>query len=405
MATAIDDDLFSPDVIHDPYAYFGRLREEDPIHWNEKHGAWLVTRYDDAVWLIQHPELFSNKLPQRESYPPIDESDLELHQLVNRFFVDFMVYQDPPKHTEMRKVVHAYFTRNAIEGWRPTIQSVIKTLLDEAEERDGIDLQHDFATALPLFVMAQMMGLPNQDRNFIQDELAPKLLYMNRGDSDRMRMLCQGIEELQAYFAPLVAERVAKPGDDLLSALAGGEKSGAYTREDVVANAILLLVAGHNTTGDLICNGTLAFIRHPEQWALLKRDPAQAANLATEECLRYDSPQKTVTRIATEDVEMRGGKLIRTGDRVRWVISSANRDPEKFRQPDGFDIERNPNLHLSFGSGIHHCIGATLTRLEGSEAFKALALRFPNLRLENEDVEYQPSISFRTIESMPVTWR
>ena len=408
MATAIEDDLFTADVINDPYTYFGRLREIDPVHWNERHEVWLVTRYDDLVWLLQQPELFSNEVHQRdprEPYPAIDESDLGLHQLVTEFFVDWFVYQDPPKHTDMRKVIHAFFTPKAMERWRTTIQSVIKDLLDEAEERDGMDLQYDFATPLPLLVMAQMMGLPNQDRKFIQDELAPKLLYMSRGESDRMQMLCQGIQELQAYLAPVVAERVANPGDDLLSALASGEKSGVYTRDQIVANAILLLVAGHNTTSDLICNGTLAFLRHLEQWDMFKRNPTQAAKLATEECLRYDSPQKTVTRIATEDVEMRHGKIIRKLDRVRWVISSANRDPEKFPEPDTFDIKRDPNPHVSFGSGIHHCVGATLTRLEGPEAFKALALRFPDLRVEKEELEYEPSISFRTISSMPVTWK
>jgi len=405
MVTTMNDDLFVPDVIRDPYTYFARLREEDPIHWNGKHGTWIVTRYDDVLWLVRHPELFSNRVPQREQYPPIDESDLDLQQIVNRFFFDFLVYQDPPKHTEMRKQVHAYLTPKAMERLRPSIQSIIEDLLDKAEAKGRMDLQQDFAMALPLLVIAHLMGLPNQDRKFIQEQLAPKLLYMSRGEGNRMQMLCQGIRELRAYFAPIVAERVANPGEDLLSVLARGEKSGAYTRDQVVANAILLLVAGYNTTGDLICNGTLAFLRHPEQWEAFKRDPTQASRLAIEECLRYDSPQKTVTRMATDDIQMRDGKVIRKLDRVRWVIASANRDPEQFPEPNAFDIKRNPNAHLSFGAGIHYCVGATLTRVESAEAFKALAVRFPNLRLEEEQPKYQPSVSFRTINGMPVAWK
>jgi cytochrome P450 len=154
----------------------------------------------------------------------------------------------------------------------------------------------------------------------------------------------------------------------------------------------------------LICNGTLAFIRHPKQWNLFKQDPAKLMKSATEECLRYDSPVKTLTRIASEDVEMRGGKVLKQHERIRWVMSAANRDPEKFPQPERFDINRYPNLHVAFGSGIHHCLGATLARLEGQEAFRALAERFDSLRLETEELEYQPSLTFRSLKSMPVTW-
>ena len=185
--------------------------------------------------------------------------------------------------------------------------------------------------------------------------------------------------------------------------LASGEQRGVYRREEVVANAVLLLLAGHETTINLICNGTLSFVRHPDQWALLQRDPALAVR-ATEECLRYDPPVKSLQRIAVQDVEL-GGKVIRSLDRVRWFLTSANRDPEKFAAPEKFDITRDPNLHVAFGSGIHHCLGATLARLEGQEAFKALVQRFPALHLETEELEYQPSILFRSLKSLPVTWQ
>jgi len=148
----------------------------------------------------------------------------------------------------------------------------------------------------------------------------------------------------------------------------------------------------------------LRFINHPDQWALLKQDPAGAAKLATEECLRYDSPVKSIQRIASEDVEMRD-KVIRKNDRVRWFISSANRDPEMFPNPDTFDINRWPNQHVAFGSGIHHCLGATLARVEGQEVFRALAERFPGFRLDNEKLEYQPSITFRSLKSLPINWQ
>lgn len=404
MATAIHDDLFAPDVIADPYAYFGRLREEDPVHWNAKYELWVLTRYDDVVWLVRHPERFSSEVFKRDPrppYPPIPEADMELYSFVREFFGDFFIQRDRPSHTEMRTVVHGYFTPRAMEAWRPMVQAAVKDLLDEAEAKGRMDVMQDFATPLPVLVIAQMLGLPRQDRRFIR-ELAQKLLFIGRGDVNRMRPLTDGIKGLVEYLSPLVDDRLARPGDDLLSVLARGETSGAYSREEVLSNAVLLLLAGHETTINLICNGTLALIRHPQQWALLQQNVALAGR-ATEECLRYDPPVKSLQRIAAEDLELRG-KVIRKLDRARWFIPSANRDPGKFPEPDRFDIARDPNPHVAFGSGIHHCLGATLARVEGQEAFRALVERFPALHVETEELEYQPSITFRSLKALPVTW-
>lgn len=405
MATAISDDLFTQDVIQDPYTYFENVRENDPVHWNEDYELWLVTRYDDLVWLTRHPELFSSAVfanDPRDPYPSINESDLGLYDYVKDFFADWFIQKDRPLHADMRKVLHGYFNPKAMELWRPMVVDVIEMLLDEAEEKGSMDVMADFATPLPLLVIAQMLGMPNQDRQFIR-ELAEKLLFIGRSETDRMKPLTEGIQELQEYLGPIVGERLANPGTDLLSVLASGEQKGVYSRDEVVANAILLLLAGHETTINLICNGTRAFIDHPDQWKLFKQDPKGLMKTATEECLRYDSPVKSIQRIAAEDVEVRD-KVMKKNDRIRWFITAANRDPEKFEEPEKFDIQRYPNLHVAFGSGIHHCLGATLARLEGQEAFRALAERFESMHIETENVEYQPSITFRSIKSMPVTW-
>jgi cytochrome P450 len=185
--------------------------------------------------------------------------------------------------------------------------------------------------------------------------------------------------------------------------LARAEKEGVFTRHQVLVNTALLLFAGHETTMNLICNGTLAFIRHPDQWERLRADPEGAARLATEECLRYDPPVKSTQRIAAEDVERRG-QVIRKGDRLRWFMAAANRDPRAFEEPDRFDIGRQPNTHVSFGAGIHYCLGASLARVEGQEVFRALAERFPELRLETAELEYSPSVQFRSLVSLPVAW-
>jgi cytochrome P450 len=405
MFTAIQNDMFTPDVIADPYTYYGRLREEDPVRWNELYELWVITRHDDLVWLTRHHELFSSAVfrnDPRPPYPAIDESDLGLYEYVRNYQADQFIQHDRPEHLEMRKVVHGYFTPRSMEAWRPFVQSAVKELLDAAEEKGHMDVMKDLATPLPVLVIAQMMGVPQADRPYVR-QLAEKLLYIGRGEYDRMKPLTEGMQGMIEYVSPLVDERIVNPGDDFISVLASGEKQGVFSRHQVLVNTSLLLLAGHETTINLLCNGTLAFIRHPEQWALLKQDPAGWAKRATEECLRYDSPVKSIQRIASEDVEMRG-KVLRKDDRIRWFISSANRDPEVFAKPETFDISRDPNPHVAFGSGVHHCLGATLARVEGQEVFKALAERFPALQLETEELEYQPSITFRSLKSLPVTW-
>jgi cytochrome P450 len=402
---AMNDDMFTPEVIADPYAYYGRLRDADPVHWNEQYQLWVVTSYEHVVWLTRHHELFSSavfKNDPRPAYPDIDESDLGLYAYVRHYQADQFIQHDRPEHLAMRQVVHGYFTPKSTEAWRPFVQSAINELLDAAEAKGRMDVMRDFATPLPVLVIAQMMGVPRQDRPYVR-HLAEKLLNIGRGEPDRMKPLTEGMQGMIDYVSPLVEERLVNPGDDFISVLAQGEKAGIFTRHQVLVNTSLLLLAGHETTINLLCNGTLAFMRHPEQWAWLKQDPAGRTVRATEECLRYDAPVKSIQRIASQDVDLHG-KLLRKDDRIRWFISSANRDPKAFAAPETFEVTRHPNPHVAFGSGIHHCLGASLARLEGQEAFKALAERFSSLQLDTEALEYQPSITFRSLKSLPVTW-
>jgi cytochrome P450 len=406
MVSNVQDDMFTPDVIADPYAYYGRLRDEDPVHWNDTYALWVITRHDDVTWLTRHNELFSSavfKNDPRPAYPAIDESDLGLYEYVKNYQADQFIQHDRPEHLDMRKIVHGYFTPKAMESWRPFVVNAIKELLDEAEEKGSMDVMRDLATPLPVLVIAQMMGVPAEDRPYVR-QLAEKLLYIGRGEHDRMPILTEGMKGMIEYVSPLVDERIVRPGDDFISVLASGEKKGAFTRHQVLVNTSLLLLAGHETTINLICNGTLAFIQHPDQWALFKKDPVGRAKWATEECLRYDAPVKSIQRLASQDIEVRD-KVMEKDDRIRWFISSANRDPNVFAEPDRFDISRQPNPHVAFGNGVHHCLGATLARVEGQEVFKALAERFPGLQIESKELEYQPSITFRSLKSLPVTWQ
>ena len=406
MVATLHDDLFAPEVMADPYTYFGRLRREDPIHWNDKYGVWIVTRHDDLVWVTRNPDHFSSAMYERDPrspFPPIDIDDAELYRAMRVWMGDRFMHRDPPDHTHMRRVIHGAFTTSATERWRPVVASQIDDLLNAAEGRGWMDVVADFAVPLPVLVIAEMLGLPSGDRQFVR-RLTEKALDLDSVAGNRLQTYVGAIEDLAAYLSPLVAERLANPRGDLLSTLAGGERRGVYTRQQVLANAIMLLFAGHETTISLIANGILAFVRHPEQWASLRGELSSArVAQATEECLRYDPPVKAIQRIAVEDVERRG-KVMRKDDRLLWCIASANRDPEVFERPDAFDISRSPNRHASFGAGIHHCLGAPLARLEAQEAFTALVRRFSTLRLETEKLIYHPSLSLRSLEQLAVSW-
>ena len=402
---AVDDDMFAAEVIADPYAYYGRLREVDPVRWNGLHQAWVVTRYDDATWVTRHPHLFSSavvRLDPRPPYPPISADDADAHRYVKQNITGRLTNTDPPEHREQRGLIQPFFAAAPIEQWRPLIQEAVAGLLDAVEETGRMDVMRDLAVPLPLSVIAEVLAIPVADRPWIR-QVAEKLLIGPRVDPGRMREISDAMRSLYDYIGPLVEQRLRDPGDDLISLLCRAEAAGAFTREQTLQNVTLFVVAGHETTINLICNGLLAFIRHPDQWDRLRADPDGLAATATEECLRYDPPVKSIERIATTDVELRG-KTIRAGDRVRWFISSANRDPARFPDPDTFDVGRTPNPHISFGHGIHLCLGAALSRIEGQEVFRALATRFPGFELETDPLEYAPMVDLRSLRSLAVSW-
>ena len=404
MLTSINDDMFAADVIQDPYRYYGQIRDEDPVHWNELYELWVITRHDDLVWLARNHEQFSNSVyvnDPRPAYPAILDSDKELYDFMKDYRGNQLIQFDRPEHLDMRKVVHSYFTPKSMEEWRPLVRSAIKELLDAAEETGDVDLMRDLAVPLPVLVIAEMMGVPESERPHIR-MLAEKLLHAGRGEPDRMRLVAEGMKGMLDYVDPMVDERIANPKDDFISVLASGEKSGVFTRQQVLVNTSLLLVAGHETTINLICNGAMALLNNRDQWDLLKTDTQGLMVRTTEEALRYDPPVKSIQRIATEDVEIRG-KTIKKDERLRWFVSSANRDPNKFADPDTMDITRWPNSHVAFGAGVHHCLGATIARVEGQEVFSALAERYPNLDLRNDRAEYQESLTFRSVKSLPVS--
>jgi cytochrome P450 len=353
--TSLHDDLLAPEVIADPYPYLAHLRETDPVHWNERHEAWVITRYDDFLSVTRRPELFSSAVAKREPRAPEPSRhalERELHETARDVQSNSMAQRDPDDHLVMRRVVHSYFTPKAMEQWRPRLQAMVQDLLDEAQEHGQMDVLRQFAAPLSMRIISEMMQLPDEDQAGLHD-LADKLCALNRSDAGRLRVFMEGVESFKTYLSPFVEARLAEPGEDLLSLLVQGERDGVYTRDQVLANASVLLIAGQETTANLIGNSLLALMRHPEQWALLQEDlSATPVARAVDECLRYDAPQKSVQRIAVETTALRD-KTIRQGDRVQCFISAANRDPEMFDAPEQLDITRYPNRHVAFGYGPH----------------------------------------------------
>lgn len=405
MTTQLEKDLYGTDVLTDPYSYYGYLREHDPVHWNEQYAIWLITRYEDVAWTVRHPELFSSDFYRREAAPspPVPDEDMEHVAYVRSVRTHEAIKNDPPDHTRLRAPFRRPLNPREMEAWRPTIHAAVASLLDRVEDKGRMDIVADIGKPLPLMIISEMLGLPQADREMLKDQAAERMLSELSLKPDRFRRAAAAMRASGDYFDRLLGARAADPGADLLSLLAAAELEGVYTREDSLANAQGLLDAGHETTIQLLCNGTLAFLQHPDQWELFKTDTAGLGQTATEECLRYDPPLVGPRRIAARDIELHG-KTISKGDRVQWLILSANRDPRAFNDPDRFDIRRSPNKHLSFGAGIHYCLGQYLARIEGQEVFTALATRFPGLRLASQAVEYADLRGVRSITSLEVAW-
>jgi cytochrome P450 len=404
QGAALSDDEYSRQAIDDPYGFFGRMREQDPIHWNSKHELWDVTGYEDVAWVARHNEILSSNFPKYDTknrHAAIAQEDEHLYAVYRAHSARQLIRKDRPEHFDMRMVLHRYFTPKRVDEWRPLVRDSVRRLLDEVDEHGGTtDVLHDFAEALPVMVITSLLGIPYEMRAFIR-ELTPKLIPNAGDDLYRMRDFVSALDQMNHYVEPLIEARLREPTEDLMSAIVEGERKGVFTREDTIANTHLLLVAGHETTINLIANAVLDMVQNPEQWELLGSDPAGRAWHAAEECLRYEPPVKSFDRIALADVELRG-KTIRNGDRVRFIMSSANRDPRKFADPDRMDITRHPNPHLTFGNGIHHCLGASLARLEGEEVLRALAERYSAIELQVDRAAYKTDFIFRALNELPV---
>ena len=394
---------FLPEFRENPYPFYHRLRSADPVHWNEFTGRWILTRYRDCVAVLRDSARFSADPNSWSGFAEFLAAQGGPGPMV-QMQTKWMLLKDPPDHTRLRTLVTKAFTPRVAEGMRPRVQAIVDHLLDEVQAGGRMDLIATLAFPLPTIVICEMLGVPAADGERFQGwardlarSLDPILTPEIIAAAD------QATVAFLDYFRLLVAKRRQDPQNDLLSGLIAAEEQGDHLSEDeLLATAILLLGAGHETTMNLIGNGTLALLRNPDQLAKLKSDPTLIQN-TVEELRRYDGSVQMTARTALVDVEL-GGKVIQKGVQAITVLGAANRDPEQFPDPDRLDITRQDNRHIVFGYGIHHCLGAPLARVEGQVAITTLLRRMPNLRLTGEPLEWRETVTLRGLKALPVAF-
>jgi cytochrome P450 len=390
--------LFGSEMHEDPYPIYHRLRENTPVYWDDALQAWVLTRYDDVAWSLK--SLSSDRVSlARDRFQSAGVDALWDVLAV------LMLQRDEPDHSRLRTLVQKAFSRTSVEQWADPIERRIRALLAPVLERGHMDFIWDFAVPLPILVISELVGIPEDDREQVKrwcdDFSIVALNFYANIESDQLQRGLHSVMEFRTYLKAKVDELRRAPRQDLLSALVLAEHDGTrLTLDELLANTILLLNAGNETTSNLLGNGLVALLRHPDQIERLRGAPASIAD-AVEECLRYDSPVQFQGRVATEDVEW-AGTAIRRGQLVLAVLAAANRDPDHFQEPDRFDAFRHPNFHLAFGHGRHHCVGAELARLEARIAFTILFTELRTLELLPIELRHRENFNMRCYQSLPI---
>jgi cytochrome P450 len=387
-------DPFLPEYRADPYPLYHKLRQLDPVH-RSPDGAWVVTRHVDATAVLRDPRFSSNPSHLGGERPRVGPRRLDSKVLL---------FLDAPDHTRLRSLVSKAFTPAVVRRLRPRVEELVAGLLDRARERGSIELIADLAYPLPVAVICELLGVPEADRGSFGSWSSDASRLLDRDldlDEATVERGTAAIVAFTEYFGGLVQQRKQDPRDDLASGLIAVEEAGErLSWEELFATIILMFLAGHETTVNLIGNGMLALLRHPEQLERLRRDPALGPT-AVEEVLRYESPVHVTARIATVDLEV-GGVPVGAGEQVIVAVAAANRDPAVFADPDQLDVGRRDNRHLSFSAGMHYCLGAALARLEGEVAFGALLREFETIELADPEPSLRDHFVLRGLRSLPL---
>jgi cytochrome P450 len=390
--------LLDPATRADPYPVCAALRDRGPL---TLPGADFVvfSTYRDCDDVLRHPSSSSDHL-RSTAARQMAEADPSM----SREVPPGILFLDPPDHTRLRKLVSKAFAPKVVAGLQPEIEALVGGLLDRIAERGSFDVVADFAYPLPVAVICRLLGVPLEEEpqfSHASAVLAKSLdPFFTDDQADELDEQMDAAAGLRDYLHGLIARRRSQPGDDLLSGLVAVNESGdQLTEEEIVSTCLLLLVAGHETTVNLIGNAILAMLRDGRQWAALSADPDRAPSVV-EETLRYDPPVQQLTRIALDDIRI-GDTPVAEGDMMMLLLAAAHRDPAEYHRPDTFDPDRGTLRHLGFGRGVHYCLGAPLARLEATAALSALAARFPQARLASEPL-YKPNVTLRGLSALTV---
>lgn len=392
--------LLDPEVLADPYPLYRRLREQDPVHWDPFLHAWVVTRYPDVLRVLL--QFSADRTPTPEQLTAMGLADLNP---IAKVMFRQMLFMDAPAHTRLRALASAAFTPARVEALRRHIQQIADRLIDGIEERGEMDVIGDFAAPLPAIVTAELFGIPVSDHRQLKSWSADfgEMLGNFQHNPNRAAHMLRTVNDMTSYFQAAVEELRRNPKEGLVHSLMTAEIQGdRLSDEEVVANSIVTMVGGQETTTNLIANGLLTLLRNPAALEWLKNDDAILPS-AVEELLRYESPSQHTGRIAPTDVMM-GSKTIKKGQAVMAVMAAGNRDPERFPDPDRLDLARQDNRHLAFGWGAHFCFGAALARAEGQIAFRTLLRRLPGLALKPGPLTWRFNLGLRGMIAMPVTF-
>jgi hypothetical protein len=395
------EEIFSPETRRNPHPLYHEIRSQRPQAYNPETDEWLLTRWADCVAVLRDPKWSSN--PEHRGDRPYNGPQVQEFADVN---VRTLLFLDPPDHTRLRRLVSKAFTPRRIEQLREHIKEIADELLADIRPGEPFDVMTTIAYPLPVIVICELMGIPVEDRHLFEGWSSDATRLLDGDiDEDTMQRGVLAAMYFINYFNTLFEARRVEPRDDLVSGLVAVEDAGdVLTEEELRSIVLLLFVAGHETTMNLIGNGLFALMQHHDQWDRLVADRSLVQS-AVEELLRYDGPVHVTGRLATEDLDV-GGHLFTKGTQVVTLLAAANRDPDKFPDPDGLDIGRTDNQHLAFSHGIHYCLGAALARLEGQVVFDELASRFPTLRLavDADDVEYREHFVLRGLKALPVVY-
>jgi len=373
------------------------------VYWDESVGAWVLTRYADVSAAFRDPRLSAERVLLDAAWFPT-----EMRELVGppiRTLAQQMIFSDPPDHTRLRGLWVKAFTPRQVEAVRARIQQLTDQLLSGVGASGQLDVMCDLAIPLHAIVIVEMLGVPAEDHGHFAAWTADYADLLDGKVRTRkgIARVLRSVSELMGYFRMLIAQRRIAPRDDLLQALITVEEQGAIlSEEELLANCILLLVAGHESTAHLIGNGVLALLQHPDQLQALRDDPSLIAAAVTE-TLRYDSPVQAAARLAKQDLEI-GSERIRAGQAIFMCLGAANRDPAQFAEPNRFDLHRPENRPLAFGHGIHICLGAPLARLQAQIALSTILRRFQTLRHAATPPEWEVGLSSRGLKSLPIMW-